>query len=79
MSGVWTRGRNVRPITLIWQGYRRRELDFACPGTLPRRIARNVYSRRLCCFCRDELSQLTVKRQAVDGPKAGFDNALFVK
>jgi hypothetical protein len=78
MSGVWTRGRNVRPITLIWQDYRAWEPDFACPAHR-RRVAREVYSRRLFYFCRDELSQLTVKRQAVDGPKAGFDNALFVK
>jgi hypothetical protein len=48
-------------------------------GTLPERIACTAYSRRYFYFCRDELSQLTVKRQAVDGPKAGFDNALFVK
>jgi len=41
--------------------------------------ARAVYPRCLFYFCRDELSQLTVKQQAVDGPKAGFDNALFVK
>jgi hypothetical protein len=79
MSGVWTRDRNVRPITLIWQGYRGREPDFACPAYYRGAIARGVYSRHLFCFCRDELSQLTVKRQAVDGPKAGFDNALFVK
>jgi len=43
------------------------------------RAARGVYPRCLFYFCRDELSQLTVKQQAVDGPKAGFDNALFVK
>jgi hypothetical protein len=79
MSGVWTRGRNVRAITLIWQDYRGREPDFACPAYCRGALRASLIPRYLFYFCRDELSQLTVKQQAVDGPKAGFDNALFVK
>jgi hypothetical protein len=79
MSGVWTRGRNVRAITLIWQDYRVPGTGLRVSSTPAARVARGVYPRYLFYFCRDELSQLTVKQQAVDGPKAGFDNALFVK
>jgi hypothetical protein len=60
---------------LIWLRYRRQ-------GTLyftVRHGPQLCLFRRRRQFCRGELSQLTVKRQAVDGPKAGFDNALFVK
>jgi hypothetical protein len=35
--------------------------------------------RRPGKICRGQLSQLTLKPQAVDGPNDGFDNAVFVK
>jgi hypothetical protein len=78
MSGVWLRGCNVRAITLIWRDYPP-GTGFRCSRRIRSVARKGRLFRRLHYFRRDELSQLTVTRQAVDGPAAGFDNRLFVK
>ena len=74
---VTARTCNVRPVTLTAWSSRRGARGLAASPMAMRKRPLNSGSAKY--FCRGELSQLTVKRQAVDGPAVGFDNRLFVE